>query len=957
MKKLRKTLLLSVISLMTFFAYSAIFNNNISYTLVENQFIHSVSSLDEANKLADDYNLELLEYDSYGIATYLNTENIDTLLINNGFSYNSYASVEAPPWQTSSEEDPYLRNQYALDMETVIDTWGVTEGSADITIAIIDTGIDIYHEEFTGRISSLSKNVVTGAVGLTAVIDDFGHGTMVAGIIGANKDNSVGIAGITQNTTLLVIKANQTGEGAFFDSDVIEGIYYSIDNGADVINLSLGSTYPNPNTRDAIDVAIENGIVVVGASGNDGDDTLNYPASFDQVISVGALDNTYTIAEYSNYNEQVDISAPGSDILTTSIDGGYMYGSGTSFAAPQVTGIIALYMSVYPDATVAEIKDKLFITAMDLGADSLDEYYGYGLVQAYDFVVATYYTITYVTFPGTPVEPDYVLSGTYLESTPIPTLTDSVFIGWYLDPNFINPFDDSVPITSNLTLYALYSDAYHTVRFVTDGTSVSSLVVEHLDTFTLPTTSLEGYRFLGWYTEPELINQYQMAPVIGDLTLYASFEEIIYYSVTFYVQGDVYIVESYEENTVITLPQVDIYGYNFDGWYLDSEFTQEYVNNPIAEDMILYAKLSQNTYDITLWVDGISSVVSFEYLSTPTIVDPIKVGYEFAGWYLDSELTQRYYLSPITEDFTLYAKFVSEAYTIDLIILGEHYDYVYVESGATPILPEISMLGYDFNGWFLDSGFATEYVNGPLSNNLVLYGNYSETEYVIRFFDSNGSIVTQYILYYNDLIVYPANPTKDSTLSFTYTFLNWSTTMTNATSSLDIYPIFERTFIESSVSLNPGVDTIMVGDEHIDGSITTADTSLTVVTESNLDSEEAGKYEIIYNIYDGGELLYSISRYVRVIEPETDVNITLNPGISTIYLGEEYTEEGATSNVGEIVISGTVDTANIGIYYITYTVEYNGMTYAKTRIVTVLDQSVKTVQVITALSYKEEDYE
>jgi len=956
MKRIRIALIVSAIMMMAFLSYGLLGTSNPKLSLVKDFYIHSTDSYDSAIAIANEYNLELYEYSEYGFSVFEADSASSDYLLDNGFSFNSYSIVEAPPWETSSDEDPYLKNQYGLEITSTIESWAVTEGSTDVTIAIIDTGIDIYHSEFEGRISSLSKNVVTNLTGLAAVDDDYGHGTMVAGIIGANKDNSIGIAGITQNTTLLVIKANQTGEGSFWDSDVIEGIYYAIEQGADVINLSLGSTYANPQTSAAIDVAIENGIVVVAASGNDGTDEANYPASFEAVISVSAIDSSYSIADYSNYGEQIDIAAPGSDILTTSIDNGYMYGSGTSFAAPHITGIIALFLSVNPDASVDEIKDKLFISANDLGSQGLDEYYGYGLINAYDFIASTYYTITYITTPGTPIEPDYVLSGSYLDTSIIPTLADSVFVGWYLDANFQTEFDDSVPITSNLTLYALYSDAYHTVRFITEGSEVADKIVEHDSVFVLPVSSLSGYRFLGWYLDEARSILYLTSPVIGDLTLYAKFEEIIYYDITYYVEGELYLQETYEENANVVLPNPSIYGYSFGGWYLDSEYVNEYLAESITSDLILYALLIPETYQVTLIADGNTTIVECNYLETPDILDPVKVGYDFAGWYLDLNFTERYFNQPLTGDITLYALFESQVYTIDLMILGEHYDYLYCEPGSTPTLPDIVVPGYEFEGWYTNSSFASVYTPSAINNDIILYGKYTETVYVVRFFDDSGALINSQNLTWGDNIIYPTTPVKTSTASFDFTFLHWTYSAVSAEESVDIYPVFEKIFIVSSVSLNPAVDTIFVGSEYLDESIIMNDASLMVVVESNLDTDTAGKYLISYQIYDEETLVYTLYRYVRVIETVQNIEIILNEGISTLYLGQPYEESGATTNYGTIIISGTVDTSTVGVYYILYQVEYDGILYSKTRIISVLDTSVLSV-VVEVYAFNREDYD
>ena len=957
MKRAYKLLSLFVIFVMTIFVFSSITEPANTYNIVANQYLYSTETLENAEAIAEEYNLELLSYSDYGIAIYNSDVKNDSFLIDNGFVYNSYSNIEGPPWSQTTDEDPYLDNQYGLVITNTIDAWETTTGLDGLTIAIIDTGIDINHPEFEGRISPLSKNVATGSVGLPAVDDDYGHGTMVAGIIGANKDNSIGIAGITQNTTLLIIKANQSYLGTFLDSNVIEGIYYAIEQGADIINLSLGSSYPNPQTEEAINLATEAGIIVVGASGNDGTDELLYPASFDNSISVGAVDESYTVADYSNYNDQVDISGPGTDIITTSIDGGYVQGSGTSFAAPHVTGIIALYLSIYPNASIEEIKTKLFISSLDLGEESLDPYYGYGLINANNFINSTYYKITYITDPGSEIESDYIIAGSFLETTETPVLIDEIFVGWYLNPELTVAFDNSIPITSDLTLYAKYSDAFHNVRFITAGSNVSDLIVEHDSYISLPYTSLDGFNFIGWYLDSNYQTEYVQAPVTSDITLYAKFEEIIYYDINYYVLDSLYQKVTLEADTLVNPIDLNIYGYSFNGWYLDDQFLIEYNPYNILEDIDLYALLEPDIFNITLNIDGASSVLSFEYLEVPEINDPSKTDFDFAGWYLDDDYTIRYFSEPITEDITLYANFLSQIYTVDLVILGVHYDYIYVIPDTIPELPEININGYDFQGWYLDDQFSVEYSSNILNNNLILYGQYTETLYTIRFFDAYGSIISTQSLTYNENIVFPESPEKTSTISFDFEFSAWSTNALKVIENIDIYPVYNKSFIESSVYLLPAVDTIFVGENHEDGSIYMADTSLTISIDSKLDNSTPGRYEIIYNIYDEETIVYSISRYVRVVENPVQIEIVLNPGISTLYQGELYVETGAISNLGDVTISGSVNTSLPGIYYILYEVEYNGAIYSKTRIVNVLDNSQLIIIVESLSINKEEEYE
>jgi len=352
-KVLKVGLLMFIIMMISFFAFSNSEQTRIvpsSYS--EYEMLYPVNSIEAAYELEMRYGLELIEYSGHFATFEINALTNINQLIEAGFIYNNIVSSIGRPIPLS---DPYLNYQYGITITDTDDAWKIEAGSAEIIIAIIDTGIDTNHEEFIGRISSLSYNVTTNQTGLLAIEDDNGHGTMVAGVIGAIRDNKIGIAGITNFTQLMVIKANEDGVDTFKESNIIEAIYYAVDHGANVINLSLGSTYANPLTNEAINYATDHGVFVVGAAGNEGNSVPMYPASFENAISVSAVDSGSTIAPYSNFNEHVDIAAPGTQIYSTANDGAYATASGTSFAAPHVSGIIALYLSAFPLASVNEV--------------------------------------------------------------------------------------------------------------------------------------------------------------------------------------------------------------------------------------------------------------------------------------------------------------------------------------------------------------------------------------------------------------------------------------------------------------------------------------------------------------------------------------------------------------------------------------------------------------------------
>ncbi|RJP26847.1 MAG: hypothetical protein C4536_15090, partial [Actinobacteria bacterium] len=223
--------------------------------------------------------------------------------------------------------------------------------------------------------------------------DDNGHGTHVSGIAGAEEGNGQGGVGVSFGAEIMPLKVmDSTGRG--YNSDITAGIRYAADNGAQVINLSLGGTSYSASMRDAVDYAHAAGVVVVASAGNSGDGTMQYPAGYDNVIAVGATDRSDVIASFSTHNSSVDLSAPGVAIHSTMPTyevglNSYGYGlnyanlNGTSMAAPMASGVAALLRSYRPTFTPGEVASYMQTYAHDLGAPGWDEYFGYGRIDAY----------------------------------------------------------------------------------------------------------------------------------------------------------------------------------------------------------------------------------------------------------------------------------------------------------------------------------------------------------------------------------------------------------------------------------------------------------------------------------------------------------------------------------------------------------------------------------------------
>ncbi|WP_179886479.1 S8 family serine peptidase [Bacillus sp. es.034] len=272
--------------------------------------------------------------------------------------------------------DPYYDYQWHHQTIESERTWDQTQGSPDVVVAVIDNGVDVDHTEFAGRIVAPYDTVNN-----TTTMTKGDHGTHVAGIIGSSMDNWTGVTGVAPETAIMPIDAFFNEESAY-SSDVIEGIYYAVNNGADIINMSLGSYQYSSVYNDAIQYAYNNGVVVVAAGGNEDTSASHYPSSYPNVISVASTTEYDTKSSFSNYGYDIDIAAPGSSILSTLPYNDYDYMSGTSMASPVVAGVAALILANEPYLTNDQVADRLYTSADDLGTAGKDYFYGHGRVNA-----------------------------------------------------------------------------------------------------------------------------------------------------------------------------------------------------------------------------------------------------------------------------------------------------------------------------------------------------------------------------------------------------------------------------------------------------------------------------------------------------------------------------------------------------------------------------------------------
>jgi len=263
--------------------------------------------------------------------------------------------------------------------ESEHETWGFDDLGGDslharlilgqgIRVGIMDTGVDTTHEDLH----------IAGGVSLVdgTYEDEQGHGTQVTGVVAAQLNN-YGIKGLAPMADVFAIKAfNANGEGVY--SNIIAGIDWAIEHHMNVLNLSFEGEENSPALQEALQKAWDAGMLIIGAAGNGAKSEISYPAQYDTVMAVGAINADHSYADFSNYGDRLEIVAPGSRIYTTNYQNSYTISQGSSLAAAYVTGAAVLVWSVHPEWTAAQVRLALLQSAVELGAK---EHFGYGLVS------------------------------------------------------------------------------------------------------------------------------------------------------------------------------------------------------------------------------------------------------------------------------------------------------------------------------------------------------------------------------------------------------------------------------------------------------------------------------------------------------------------------------------------------------------------------------------------------
>jgi len=319
--------------------------------------------------------------------------------------------AEPNRWRETSivPNDPGYASQWGLARINCPTAWDRTTGSSNVIVAVLDTGVDLDHPELAPLLVQGSDMVDLGPnpqrpgwrfegdfQGRDNVPqDEVGHGTHVAGTIACLSNNGRSVAGVTWNCRLMPVKvltrivrlADGRVSGTGSSADIAAGIRWAVDNGARIINMSLGGSVGTQVERDAVAYAVSRNVLVVAAMGNDGPAAgPSFPAAFPNVVAVGAIGQNDRRAGFSQVGSHIDISAPGVGILSTVWDNGTATMDGTSMASPHVAGVAALVMSCNGTLTAAQVADILRQTARplrDAPADPVpNNNYGFGCVDA-----------------------------------------------------------------------------------------------------------------------------------------------------------------------------------------------------------------------------------------------------------------------------------------------------------------------------------------------------------------------------------------------------------------------------------------------------------------------------------------------------------------------------------------------------------------------------------------------
>lgn len=463
--------------------------------------------------------------------------------------------------------DPEKAQMWHLDMIQAPDAWDLLKqiSRTRVKVAVLDTGVDLNQEDLQ---DSLNKSLcvdVTGGRTVPLTGDDDGHGTHVSGIIAAEANNGVGVAGVASGGSrddgvaeiFAVDVFTMTSRGnAAYTRDIIAGLQYAMQKGAKVINMSLGyevyqQLWDDLLLENMINDAAASNISVICAAGNDNNAVPNYPADLDASISVTSVNQAGEKSDFSNYGNTKDIAAPGGKLgrgpnpeetICSTWPGNKYHGeAGTSMAAPVVSGVAALLYSINPQMTLDTVKYILYNTAVDKGEPGYDMYYGHGIVNAYNAIKTARGRVTGISLNQTSmslkkgqtksliasITPSYAMNNsvTWKSSNPsVATVDGSGFVTAKKGGTAL------ITVRSN-DLTCVYAACQVTVQYqvnykLNGGKNHKSNPTSYYGrTVTLKKPTRRGYAFEGWYKDSKYRKRVKSISS-GDYTLYAKWKKV-----------------------------------------------------------------------------------------------------------------------------------------------------------------------------------------------------------------------------------------------------------------------------------------------------------------------------------------------------------------------------------------------------------------------------------------------
>ncbi|MDR1014981.1 MAG: InlB B-repeat-containing protein [Coriobacteriales bacterium] len=652
------------------------------------------------------------------------------------------------------------------------DAWDLQKVEGSVAIAIFDTGIRLDHNDLKDNVlTSLAWDAVgeqpLAAVAGTGDIDtENGHGTHVAGIAAARANNGHLVAGVSYNAKILPVKVfcrNAENKLAGSTSDVVKAYDYVMARNADsaanvrVVNLSLGSSSPDTALHNKIVAAKSAGILTVASAGNDatkpenigsdGNSLPNYPSDHPEVTAVTAVDRNNQRASFSQYNDAKDIAAPGVSIASTSGTGAdnSVEKSGTSMAAPVVSGVAALLFAQDPTLTPAQAQQVLYGTAVDLGDPGKDTYYGHGLVDAYAALeslveVIVTHTVTFDSQGGSSTPSSVTRDhDTEIGALPVVSRIGHSFLGWHTEAQDGTEVTAATTVTADVTYFAHWKANTYTVTFKDYNGIVDVQSVAYGAAATAPSVPPRtGYAFEAW--------DRPFSNVTSSFVVNARYK-IRTCTVTFDANSADVASPSRERtygSALGNLPTLTRAGYTFQGWYLTRTGGWQIAPTvTVTGDVTYYAHWEANTYTVTF--KGYGNKV----LGTPQKVGygaaarapaassvPAPTGYRFASW--DKSFVR------VTSDLTVTAKYQKSIYTVTLNANGGKASITSAKrayASALGRLPTPKRTGYTFQGWYTGKKLGQKVsATTRVTKNVTLYAHWEKSVYIVKLNANGGKV-------------------------------------------------------------------------------------------------------------------------------------------------------------------------------------------------------------------------